>query len=43
METNVPGIYACGDCVDGMLQIAKAIYQGAEAAMNAIEYLKNQK
>lgn len=43
METNVPGIYACGDCVDGMLQIAKAIYQGAEAAMSAIEYLKKQK
>ena len=40
METNIPGIYAAGDTTDGMLQIAKAVYQGAEAAMSAIKYLK---
>ena len=40
METNIPGIYAAGDTTDGMLQIAKAVYQGAEAAMSAIKYFK---
>ena len=27
METNVPGIYACGDCTGGLLQISKAVYE----------------
>ena len=43
MQTNIPGVYACGDCLDGMLQIVKAVYQGAEAAMSAIKYLKTTK
>ena len=40
METNVPGVFACGDCTDGILQIAKAVYQGAEASFSAIKHLK---
>lgn len=40
METNLPGLYACGDCVGGTLQIAKAVYEGMVAGMSAIEYLK---
>ena len=31
MATNVPGLYACGDCAGGMLQISKAVYEGALA------------
>jgi len=26
METNVEGLYACGDCTGGLLQISKAVY-----------------
>lgn len=40
METNLPGFYACGDCVGGTLQIAKAVYEGMVAGMSAIQYLK---
>ncbi len=36
METTVEGLYACGDCTGGILQINKAAYEGAKAAMNII-------
>ncbi len=42
METNIPGLYAAGDCTEGMLQIAKAVYQGAEAATNAIKFIREK-
>ena len=42
METNVPGIYACGDCTEGLLQISKAVYQGTVAGLEVIKYLKNK-
>lgn len=41
METNMPGLYACGDCIGGVLQIAKAVYEGMIAGMSVIKYLKN--
>lgn len=40
METNMPGLYACGDCTGGILQIAKAVYEGMIAGMSVIKYLK---
>ena len=40
METNIPGIYACGDCTGGLLQISKAVYEGAKAGLQAVRYLK---
>lgn len=43
METNLPGLYACGDCIGGTLQIAKAVYEGMIAGMSVIERLKKQK
>ena len=42
METNVPGLFAAGDCTGGTLQIYKAVYEGATAAFSIINYLKNQ-
>ena len=39
--TTMPGVYACGDCTGGMLQVAKAVYDGALAASDAIKYLRN--
>ncbi len=43
MATNVPGIFAAGDCTGGLLQIAKAVYQGAEAGLAAVSYLRGKK
>lgn len=42
MATNVPGIFAAGDCTGGLLQIAKAVYQGAEAGLGAVKYLRGK-
>ena len=36
METTVPGLFACGDCTGGLLQISKAVYEGAKAALHII-------
>lgn len=39
-STPLPGLYAAGDCTGGMLQIAKAVYEGAMAGTRAVNYLK---
>lgn len=39
-KTAVPGLFAAGDCTGGLLQIAKAVHDGAEAAMSAVQYLR---
>lgn len=41
METNLKGIYACGDCTGGLLQISKSVYEGTIAGLQVIDYLKN--
>ena len=40
METNIPGIYACGDCTGGVLQISKAVYEGTKAGLEIIKRVK---
>lgn len=41
METNVKGIYACGNATGGLLQVCKAVYEGAEAGLSAVSYIRN--
>lgn len=41
MRTNINGIFACGDCTDGLMQISKAVYQGAQAGLSVVEYINN--
>ena len=41
METNVKGIYACGNITGGLLQICKAVYEGAEAGLSAVSYVRD--
>ena len=31
-----------GDCVGGLLQISKAVYEGAKAGLQVIKYLKEK-
>ncbi len=38
--TNVPGIFAGGDVIGGLLQVAKAVSDGAIASINIINFLK---
>ena len=37
MQTTVRGLYACGDCTGGLLQVNKAVYEGAIAALDIIK------
>ncbi|MGB9793290.1 MAG: NAD(P)/FAD-dependent oxidoreductase, partial [Thermacetogeniaceae bacterium] len=39
METNVPGIFAAGDCTGKPYQVGKAIGEGLTAALSAVSYL----
>lgn len=43
METNIPGLYAAGDCIGGLLQISTAVGEGAKAAMSMIQFVRKQK
>ena len=40
MQTNVPGVFACGNITGGLLQVSKAVYEGAKAGINVINYIK---
>lgn len=43
MQTNIEGLYSCGDVVGNLLQVSKAVHDGAEAGIAASKYVKNKK
>lgn len=43
MKTNIPNIFAAGDCTGGFRQIAVAVGEGAAAAKSAIEYVRRMR
>lgn len=43
METNVPGVFACGNITGGLLQVSKAVYEGSKAGLSAVKYVKEIK
>ncbi len=40
MKTSIPGLFAAGDCIGGVLQVSVAVGEGAKAAMSAIEFVR---
>ena len=42
MESTIPGLFAAGDCTGGLLQVAKAVYDGAQAGLSANQYVRNK-
>ncbi|MEG1994443.1 MAG: thioredoxin reductase, partial [Oscillospiraceae bacterium] len=36
------GLYAAGDCTGNMLQVAKAVYEGAVAGTEALKFVRGQ-
>jgi len=42
MKTNIPNLYAIGDCIGGVLQISKAVYDGTVCALNIIKENKKE-
>ncbi len=43
MESTIPGLFAAGDCTGGLLQVAKAVYDGAQAGISANQYVRSKK
>ena len=41
MKTNIPGVFAAGDCTGAPYQVAKAVGEGNIAALSACEYIKS--
>ena len=39
MATNIPGLFAAGDCTGAPYQVAKAVGEGLTAALTAAAYL----
>ncbi len=42
MESTIPGLYAAGDCTGGLLQVAKAVHEGAAAGLAASKYVRGR-
>ena len=42
MESSIPGLFAAGDCTGGLLQVAKAVYDGAQAGISANQYVRSK-
>ena len=42
MATNVPGLFAAGDCTGGLMQVAKAVCDGALAGSAAAAFVKKR-
>lgn len=43
MATNIPGVFAAGDCTGAPFQISKAVGEGLVAGQRAAEYIDKQK
>lgn len=43
MQTSIKGLYAAGDCTGGLLQISKAVYEGAKAGTEIVKYIRSIK
>jgi thioredoxin reductase (NADPH) len=42
-QTNLPGIFAIGDCTGGVMQVAVAVGEGAKAGIAAMNYVRGLK
>ena len=42
MSTNLPGVFSCGNVTGGLLQVCKAVYEGGQAGLSAVNYIKSK-
>lgn len=42
MQTNIEGLYSCGDVTGGLLQVCKAVYDGARAGLDAAKNIRRK-
>ncbi len=43
LMTTVPGLFAAGDCLGGVLQVAVAVGEGAKAGLGAVDYIRKRR
>ena len=43
MATNINGLYSCGNTNGGLLQVCKAVHEGAVAGLSAVNYLNERR
>lgn len=41
-QTNIPGLFAAGDCTGGLLQVSKAVHEGVRAGLAALNFIRNK-
>ena len=41
--TSIPGMFAAGDCIGGLLQVSKAVSDGANSGIYVIDYVRKNK
>jgi len=41
MQTNIKGVFSAGNSTGGLLQVSKAVYEGAVAGLSAVNYLRS--
>ena len=41
--TSIPGMFAAGDCIGGLLQVSKAVSDGENAGIYVIDYVRKNK
>ena len=42
MQTNIEGLYSCGNVNGGLLQVCKAVFEGGQAGLSVVNYLRNK-
>ena len=42
MMTNIEGLFSCGNVNGGLLQVCKAVYEGAKAGLSVANFCKNK-
>ncbi len=42
MQTAVPGLFAAGDFIGGLMQVSAAVSEGAQAAMSTLKFLRER-
>ena len=43
MSSTLPGLFAAGDCTGGIMQVAKAVFEGAMAGTSAVKFIRAKK
>ncbi|MDD4421634.1 MAG: thioredoxin reductase, partial [Eubacteriales bacterium] len=43
MCTNLPGLFAAGDCTGGIMQVSVAVGEGTKAALSAIDFVRKNR